>query len=70
MCERECDCKTCLSAYYGIECGNCYTDSLDQCRSGGIHDCWGYEKSSLWRRFCRAFKEWRAAKMMGKEERR
>jgi hypothetical protein len=41
MCDRECDCKSCLSAL-SCGCGECYTDSLEQCRAGGIHKCRGY----------------------------
>lgn len=46
MCDRECDCKTCLSAL----CGECYTDSLEQCRAGGIHHCRGYVPRNFFKR--------------------
>ena len=51
MCDRECDCKTCLSALLCEGCGECYTDSLEQCRAGGIHHCRGYVPKNLFNRF-------------------
>lgn len=31
-------------------CGECYTDSLEQCRSGGIHHCRGYIPHNFFKR--------------------
>ena len=51
MCERECDCKTCDFHAKYFECGDCYMDSLEQCRAGGIHNCRGYIPQSFIKRF-------------------
>lgn len=52
MCDRECDCKTCHMTYGkdSCSCGECYTDSLEQCRSGGIHHCRGYVPHNFFKR--------------------
>jgi hypothetical protein len=49
MCDRECDCRTCLSASF-CGCGECYTDSLERCRAGGIHNCRGYVPRNIFKR--------------------
>lgn len=53
MCERECDCKTCYmtNCKNPVQCGDCYTDSIDGCRSGGIHNCRGYVPNNIFKRF-------------------
>ena len=50
MGDRECDCKTCLSALLCDRCGECYTDSLEQCRAGGIHHCREYVLGNFFKR--------------------
>lgn len=52
MCNRECDCKTCMICAGEImtSCGECYKDSLEQCRSGGIHNCRGYIPKNFFKR--------------------
>ena len=44
MCDRECDCKTCHYTFGkdAVRCGECYPDSLERCRKGGIINCRGY----------------------------
>lgn len=49
MCNKKCDCKTCYVSPTG-ECGECYTDSLEQCRAGGIHHCRGYVPKNFFKR--------------------
>jgi hypothetical protein len=52
MCDRKCDCQTCYSGFYHNrgDCGNCYTDSYEQCLSGGIHNCRGYVPKNFFKR--------------------
>lgn len=45
MCYNSCQCKTCVIANSGdgaLLCGDCYIDSQNQCKSGGIYNCIGY----------------------------
>lgn len=48
MCERNCDCKICKCSK--VNCGECYVDSLEQCRNGGIHNCRGYVPNKFLKR--------------------
>lgn len=52
MCDRECDCKTCRICcdQYPHTCGDCYYDSFEQCRNGGIHNCRGYIPNNFFKR--------------------
>lgn len=49
MCEKECDCKTCIFDRISSICGACYPDSFEQCLNGSVQHCPRYKKFTWWR---------------------
>lgn len=49
-CNKKCKCKTCRICFIS-ECGDCYSDTLEQCKSGnGVQNCRGYTPSNFLKR--------------------
>lgn len=53
MCSKEdCLCRKCFYYYNDktFHCGDCYMESLEQCRENGVKECKGYKPLSLFQK--------------------